>query len=54
MRTVAMDSASEFRPQPAIEFSTDKNSEFYLEAYYVYKALDSSSAEKRNRQFLGL
>ena len=47
MRTVAMDSASEFRPEPAIEFNTDKNSEFFREAYYVYKALDSSSAEKK-------
>jgi len=47
IRTIAMDSAAEFRPEPPIQFSMDKNSEFFREAEYVYHAIDSSSAEKK-------
>jgi hypothetical protein len=36
IRTLVMDSASQFRPIPAYPFSTDKNSAFYKEAKETY------------------
>lgn len=47
MRTIAMDSASQFRPPPAIPFSTEKESVFYKEAMVVYQVLDSLNTEKK-------
>lgn len=37
IRTMVMDSAQQFKPQPPTAFSTDKNSQFYKEAYLVYE-----------------
>lgn len=37
IRTLVMDSASQFRPKPALPFSKDKNSAFYKEAMEVFE-----------------
>jgi hypothetical protein len=39
LRTIALDSASQFRPSPPIPYNTNKNSEFYKESYRVYTAV---------------
>ena len=39
LRTMALDSAAQFRPSPPIPYSTNKNSEFYKECYRVYTAV---------------
>ena len=39
LRTMALDSVSQFRPSPPIPYSTNKNSEFYKECYRVYTAV---------------
>lgn len=38
IRTFAIDSAQEFKPLPAVEFSSEKSSQFYKEALKVYDA----------------
>jgi hypothetical protein len=40
LRTMALDSASQFRTSPPIPYSTNKNSEFYKECYNVYTAVE--------------
>lgn len=47
MRTIVLDSAAEYRPVPPPEFSTDKQSEFYKQAYEVYETGNSLTAEQR-------
>ena len=37
IRTLVMDSSSQFRPKPALPFSKDKNSAFYKEAIEVFE-----------------
>ncbi len=37
IRTLVLDSASQFKPMPAIPFSTDKNSDFYKQMMEVYE-----------------
>ncbi|WP_431212954.1 hypothetical protein ACQ86N_46160 [Puia sp. P3] len=37
IRTVVLDSASQFRPAPPVEFSKDSASAFYRQAYEVYE-----------------
>jgi len=39
LRTMALDSASQFRPGRPTPYSTNKNSEFYKESYGVYTAV---------------
>lgn len=39
LRTMALDSAAQFRPPPPTPFNTNKNSEFYKESYEVYTAV---------------
>lgn len=43
IRTITMDSAAQFRPPLAIAFSKDTASEFYQQAYEVYKAVNALS-----------
>ena len=47
IRTIAMDSASQFRPAPPTAFSIDKNSQFYKEAYEVYEVGNNLTDEQR-------
>ena len=47
MRTIVLDSASEYRPAPPPVFSIEKDSEFYRQAYEVYEAGNSLTAEQR-------
>ncbi|MEJ0030375.1 MAG: vanadium-dependent haloperoxidase [Bacteroidota bacterium] len=37
IRTFVIDSAAQFRPEPAVKFSIDKNTQFYKEAVEVYQ-----------------
>jgi hypothetical protein len=39
LRTMVLDSASQFRPPPPIAYSSNKNSEFYKESMRVYDAV---------------
>ncbi len=39
LRTMALDSASQFRPSPPTPYSSNKNSKFYKESYNVYTAV---------------
>jgi len=39
LRTMVLDSSSQFRPAPPIPYSDNKNSEFYKESYRVYDAI---------------
>lgn len=47
MRTIALDSASEYKPAPPPQFSTEKQSEFYKQAYEVYETCNSLTAEQK-------
>jgi hypothetical protein len=47
MRTIVLDSASEYRPIPPPVFSIEKDSEFYKQAYEVYETGNSLTAEQR-------
>jgi hypothetical protein len=47
MRTIVLDSASEYKPAPPPEFSIDKQSEFYKQAYEVYETGNSLTTEQR-------
>lgn len=47
MRTIVLDSASEYQPVPPPIFSTDKKSEFYKEAYEVYETGNLLTEEQR-------
>lgn len=46
IRPMAMDSAAQFKPAPAIPFDSSKNSQFYKEAYEVYKSVADSTPER--------
>lgn len=46
IRTMAMDSASQFRPLPPTAFSTDKKSKFYAEAMEVFQTVKDSTPER--------
>ncbi len=48
IRPVTLDSADQFRPSPAPEFSTDTASFFYQQAYEVYKAGNTLTAEQKD------
>ena len=48
MRTLAIDSACQFKPYVAVTFSKDKTSEFYKQAYEVYETGNLLSIEQRN------
>lgn len=47
IRTFAIDSAAQFKPKGPPEFSLDKNSHFYKEAYEVYTAGVNLTEEQR-------
>jgi hypothetical protein len=47
IRPFVIDSASQFRPDPAIKFSTDKKTQFYLEALEVYEMGKGLTDEQR-------
>jgi len=46
IRSLTLDSASQFKPLPPTPFSTDKNSLFYKQANDVYTAIETDSAAK--------
>lgn len=46
IRSMTLDSANQFMPEPPTPFSTDKASKFYSEAMTVYTAIDSSKDER--------
>ncbi len=46
IRPMTLDSASQFKPFPPIPFSTDKNSQFYMQAYEVYKINEEDTENK--------
>jgi hypothetical protein len=48
MRTIAMDSAAECRPPGPPLFSREKETEFYDQAYEVYKTVNTLSEEQKN------
>ena len=48
IRPFAIDSATQFKPQPPTTFSAQKNSEFYKEAYEVYTTVKGLTDEQRN------
>jgi len=48
IRTLTLDSASQFRPVLPTVFSRDKNSSFYREAYEVYQAGVGMTGEQRD------
>ncbi|MBS1606911.1 MAG: vanadium-dependent haloperoxidase [Bacteroidetes bacterium] len=48
IRTVALDSASQFRPAPPVGFSKDTGSAFYRQAYEVYEAANRLTAAQRD------
>lgn len=50
IRTMVLDSASQFAPTPPTEFSTDKDSRFYREAMEVYAAGDPSTPDFAERR----
>ena len=47
MRTIVLDSASEYRPTPPPAFSIEKDSEFYKQAYEVYETGNLLTEEQR-------
>lgn len=47
IRTVVLDSASQFKPTPPTPFSTDKDSQFFKEALEVYEVGNSLTDEQR-------
>jgi hypothetical protein len=47
MRPFLMDSARQFKPAPALRFSTDKNSPFYQQAMGVYEAGKTLTNEQK-------
>jgi len=47
IRTFAIDSAGQFKPEPPTQFSIDKKSKFYSEAMEVYKVTKNLSQEQR-------
>lgn len=50
IKTMVLDSAQQFKPVPPTPFNmTDKNSQFYKNAYEVYKALEVPEADKIER-----
>jgi hypothetical protein len=46
IRTFAIDSAQQFRPEPPTPYSTDKNSQFMKETMEVYNAFRTDTAER--------
>ena len=48
MRTVALDSAAECKPNPALPFDKSKESRFYTEAFEVYNVVSKLSPQQRN------
>ena len=46
IRTMALDSASQFPPQPPTAYSTDKESQFYKEAMEVFQSVKDSTPER--------
>ena len=48
IRTVTLDSASQFRPAPPVEFSKDTGSAFYRQAYEVYEAGNRLTAGEKD------
>src|SRR5580698_10869772 len=48
IRPVILDSADQFRPAPAPEFSTDTASLFYHQAYEVYQAGNTLTGEQKD------
>lgn len=48
MRTIALDSAAQFRPLPPVPFSKEKNSEFYKLAQDVYQTTLQLSQEQKD------
>lgn len=47
IRTVVLDSASQFKPAPPTPFSTDKESQFFKEALEVYEVVNNLTDEQR-------
>lgn len=47
IRTFVMDSSAQFKPVPPTPFSTDKSSQFYKEAYEVFKVGKELTEEQR-------
>lgn len=47
MRTIALDSASQFKPLPPTSFSKDKDSDFYKLAYHVYHTTRHLTTEQK-------
>jgi len=47
IRTLVMDSADQFKPDPPTPFSTDPESQFYQEAMEVYNALEVGDERER-------
>ena len=48
IRTLAMDSACQFKPYAAVPFNKDKTSQFYKEAYEVYEVGKTLTTAQRN------
>ncbi|HEX8060048.1 MAG TPA: vanadium-dependent haloperoxidase, partial [Cyclobacteriaceae bacterium] len=48
IRTFVIDSATQFRPDPAIKFSIDKTSQFYKEAFETYQFGKNLTAEQKD------
>ncbi len=48
IRTLVIDSSSQFAPPPPTEFNMDKNSKFYQETLEVYEAIKDKDEEKVN------
>ena len=48
IRSITLDSASQFKPAPPTAFSKEKNSSFYKEADEVYQAGNTMTEEQRN------
>ncbi len=46
IRSMTLDSANQFMPDPPTPFSTEKSSKFYAEAMTVYTAVDSNKEER--------
>ncbi|HEX8040622.1 MAG TPA: vanadium-dependent haloperoxidase, partial [Chryseosolibacter sp.] len=51
IRTMVMDSCTQFKPKGPTIFSTDKNSAFYKEAYEVYSTVKNLTPEQRQIAF---
>jgi PAP2 superfamily len=46
LRSLTLDSASQFRPIPPTPFDSSKSSKFYKEAYEVFKSVQDTTADK--------